>query len=109
MVKNMKLVYHNKEILLIECKSFWERFRGFMMQRNIKHSLLFNRCNSIHTFFMKEAIDVILCNQENVILYYYHALKPNHIIWPKHGVSKVYELPVGFFDIQLQDKLEVKK
>jgi len=109
MVKYMKLIYRGKEISLIECKSFFERFRGFMMQKNIDHCLLFDRCNSIHTFFMREAIDVIYCNSENVILYYYQNVKPNHIILPKRGVSKVYELPVGFFDIHLGDTLEVKE
>ena len=37
--------------------------------KNINKALLFNHCNSIHTFFMKSNIDVILCNKDNKILW----------------------------------------
>ena len=104
----MKLIYQDREIKLVECKSFFSRFRGFMLQKNIQHALLFQKCNSIHTFFMKEAIDVIFCNEDNIILYYYKGLRPNHIIWPRKGATKVYETPVDYFDIKISDKLEVK-
>lgn len=103
----MKLSYHNKEINLIECQSFFSRFKGFMFCKTINHALLFKRCNSIHTFFMKSNIDVIFCNADNVILYYFNNVTPNKVILPKKGVFQVYELPVGYFDIMINDKLEV--
>lgn len=105
---NMKLVYHNKEIQLVECNSFFSRFRGFMMCKDINRALLFNHCNSIHTFFMVSNIDVVLCDDSNKVLYYYHNLAPNKVILPKRGVTRVYELPVDYFDIKISDKLEVK-
>ena len=105
----MLLIYKNKKINLYECKSFFSRLKGFMFQKNINHSLLFNRCNSIHTFFMKENIDVIMCDKNNVILYYYSNLKKNKIILPKKNVYKVYETPANFFNIKISDKMEVKK
>lgn len=105
----MKLRYQNKDIELIECKSFFSRFKGFMMCKNINHALLFGNCNSIHTFFMISNIDVILCNDDNVILYYYKDLAPNKVILPKRGVTKVFELPVNYFDIKINDKLEVER
>ena len=61
----MKLVYKKKEIQLTECTTFFSRLKGFMFERNINKALLFNKCNSIHTFFMKEAIDVIFCDEDN--------------------------------------------
>lgn len=105
----MKLIYNNKEITLVECKTFFSRFKGFMLQKNIDKALLFNNCNSIHTFFMKQNIDVILCNKNNEILYYYKNLPPNKIILGKNNVHKVFELPVQCFDIQLNERLEIKK
>lgn len=104
----MKLVYRNKEIKLVECKTFFSRFKGFMMCKNIDYALLFKKCNSIHTFFMISNIDVILCNDDNVILYYYKDVSPNRVILPKGGVTRVYELPVNYFDIHINEKLEVK-
>ena len=64
----MKLIYNNKEIELIDCVSYYSRLKGFMFKKNINNALLFNKCNSIHTFFMKENIDVIMCDKDNNIL-----------------------------------------
>ena len=105
----MKLIYQNKEINGKECKTFFSRFMGFMFKKNITTFLYFNHCNSIHTFFMKENIDVILCDKNNTILYYYHNLSPNHIILPKRKVTKVYELPTNYYNIKLNEKVEIKK
>ncbi len=101
----MKLIYENKEINLTECKSFFTRLKGFMFKKNIDNALLFNKCNSIHTFFMKENIDVIMCNKNNEILYYYNNLSKNKIILPKKNVYKVYETPVNYFNIKINTKV----
>ncbi len=105
----MNLIYHNKSISLKECKSFYSRLKGFMFTSTINHALFFNHCNSIHTFFMKTPIAVILCNKENTILYYYPILSPNKIILPKKHVTKVYELPIEYFNIKIGDRLEIEK
>lgn len=105
----MKLIHNNKEITLKECKSFYSRFKGFMFKKNIDTSLLFNHCNSIHTFFMKSNIDIIMCNKENIVLYYYKNTPKNKIILPKKNVTKTYETPANYFDIKINDKLEVIK
>ena len=104
----MKLIYNNKEINLIECKSFYKRFKGFMFIKNIDKALLFDRCNSIHTFFMKRNIDVIMCDKENTILYYYRNLSKNKVILPKKGVKKVFETPNEYFDIKIGKKMIIK-
>ena len=104
----MELIYQNKSINLTECTTFMTRLKGFMFQRNINKALLFNHCNSIHTFFMKEPIDVIMCNKENIILYYYKNLKKNKIILPKRGVSKTIELPVNYFEFKVKERVEIK-
>ncbi len=105
----MKLQYKNKYIELYECKTFFERFKGFMFTRAIDKALLFNNCNSIHTFFMFNNIDVILCDKSNKVLYYYKDVKRNRIILPKKKVVKVYETPASFFDIKTDDYVEVLK
>lgn len=104
----MKLIYENKEIKLKECKSFYERLMGFMFKKNINISLLFNKCNSIHTFFMKENIDVIMCDKDNNILFFYKDLPKNKIILPKKGVKKVFETPSSYFDIKIGKKMIIK-
>ena len=105
----MQLIYKNKKIEGKECKNFIDRLKGFMLQKNIKTFLYFNHCNSIHTFFMKENIDVILCDKNNTILYYYKNLPPNKIIFPKKKVSKIYELPTNYFNFKEKEKVEIKQ
>lgn len=101
----MKLIYDNKEIELINCKSFFKRFRGFMLKKNIDKALLFDKCNSIHTFFMRENIDVIMCDKNNKVLFYYRNLGKNKVILPKKGVRKVFETPGNYFDVVIGKKM----
>lgn len=104
----MKLIYKNKDIDLYECKDFFSRLKGFMFTKNIDKALLFDRCNSIHTFFMKENIDVIMCDKDNKILFFYNDLSRNKIILPKKGVTKVFETPSNYFDIVINEKVMIK-
>ena len=91
----MKLVYDNKSIDIVECRTFFSRLKGFMFKKKIDYAIVFNRCNSIHTFFMKTNIDVIMCDKDDNILFYYHDLGKNKIIFPKKKVYKTIELPIS--------------
>ena len=104
----MRLLYNDKEIVLYECKSFFSRLKGFMFTKNINKALLFDKCNSIHTFFMKENIDVIMCDNNNVILFYYKNMGKNKVILPKKGVKKVFETPSNYFDIKIGERMIIK-
>ena len=104
----VNLIYGNKNIVLFECKSFFDRLKGFMFTKNINNALLFDKCNSIHTFFMKENIDVIMCDNNNVILFYYNNMGKNKVILPKKGVRKVFETPGNYFDIKIGERMIIK-
>ena len=104
----MKLIYKNKDIDLYECKDFFSRLKGFMFTKNIDKALLFDRCNSIHTFFMKENIDVIMCDKDSKILFFYNDLSRNKVILPKKGVTKVFETPSNYFDIKINERMIIK-
>ena len=104
----MLLEYNNKKIKIVNCVSFFSRLKGFMFKKEINNALLFNKCNSIHTFFMKCNIDVIMCNKDNKILYYYNNLGKNKVILPKKGVYKTIELPVNYFDIEIGKYIRIK-
>lgn len=105
----MIIKYDNKTIDVVECKTFFSRLKGFMFEKNIEHALLFDKCNSIHTFFMKANIDVIMCDSENKILSFYSNLTKNKIIWPQKKVTKVVELPVNYFNVKINDYLDIKQ
>ena len=80
-----------------------------MMEKNINRALLFDKCNSIHTFFMKENIDVIMCDNDNKVLFVYKDLTKNKIILPKKGVRKVFETPSEYFDIKIGKRMIINE
>lgn len=89
----MKLIIKNNKIDIIICNSFSSRFKGFMFKKNIDKVLCFPKCNSIHTFFMLNKIDIIMTDKNNKVIYIYNNLKPFKIILPKKNVYYTYELP----------------
>lgn len=76
-------------------KSFYDRMMGFMGKTNITYGILFPKCNSIHTFFMKEEIDVIGLNQRNEIIFLERKVSKNKIIKINTEIKKtsILELP----------------
>ena len=105
----MYLFVNKKKIEIIDCLSFSSRLMGFMFQKDkIKAGKRFPKCKSIHTFFMKENIDVIMCDNDNKVLYFYGDLPKNKIILPKNGVRKIFETPSGYFDIKINERMIIK-
>ena len=83
--------YNN--IIIKEAKSFKERLLGLMFKKDIKEGLLFNNCRSIHTFFMKEPIDIICTDKKDNIIKTYKSVKPNKILIAPKNTKNIYELP----------------
>ena len=88
----MHIVIENKLINLKEANTFKDKLLGLMFKKNIDYALKL-KCNGIHTFFMREKIDVVLCDKDNNVLYIYKNLKKNRIIFPKRKVYYTYEFP----------------
>ena len=111
MFNNKKIKIGNfQNIKIYECINFYNRLTGLMFKKNINYGLLFKKCNSIHTFFMKENIDVIMTDKNNKILYYYNNLKPNKIILPKKGVYNTYEFPANkLTHIKINEYIKIVK
>ena len=87
------LKYKNVEIK--EAKTFYKRLTGLMFKKNIKYGLLFDKCKSIHTFFMKEEIDIIFTDSNDKIIKAYKCVNPRRILLAPKGATRVYELPKG--------------
>lgn len=93
----MYILINNKKIDIKEAITFKERLLGFIQKTNINYGMLFRKCNSIHTFFMKENIDVIGLNENNIVIYKYENLPKNQIIKIENDIknTSVLELPKG--------------
>ena len=104
----MYIIKDNIKIQIKTCNNIFNRFLGLMFKKNIDYGLCFPKCNSIHTFFMKVSIDVIMTDKNYKILYIFNNLKPNKIILPKKNVYYTFELPINKFNFEINEKLKVK-
>ncbi len=104
----MKLLIDKKYIKIKEAITYRDRLVGLIGQTNIDFGVLFKNCNGIHTFFMKEAIDVIGLNEKNEIIFIERNCTKNKIVKIHHQAKKtsILELPKNTSQsLQLGDQL----
>lgn len=91
----MKLVLNQEEIPIVVADTFSKRLMGLIGKKEIDFGMLFLKCNSIHTYFMKEKIDCIGLNEENEIVFIERNLEKNRIIRINRSIKKtsILELP----------------
>lgn len=83
-------------------ENFFSRSVGLLSKKSMSEAeaLVIKPCNSIHTFFMKFAIDVLFVNKKNEIVALYENVKPWRIL-PIHLTSKyVIELAAGQIEVK---------
>ncbi|MDO4375861.1 MAG: DUF192 domain-containing protein [bacterium] len=79
---------------IITAKTYMQKLTGLMGKKNINYGMFFPEVSSIHTFFMKESIDVIGLNDAMVVTSIYEDVKPNKILILKNA-KHTLELPRG--------------
>lgn len=95
-------VYNSSKNIVIAtqvkvAKNFFTRTIGLLSRKSLskEEGLVIKPCSSIHTFFMKFAIDVLFINKKGQIIALYENVKPWKIL-PLHFTSSyVIELPAG--------------
>ncbi len=103
----MKIVINKQEFNVDVANTFKKRFLGLMGKKNIKKGLFFPKTGSIHTFFMKEAIDVIMIDKDNYVIYYQKSIPKNKILIKKKAYHTI-ELPNNsLININIHDKLTI--
>lgn len=105
----MYLIIKNKKIFIKKCDHFFSKLRGFTLKKNINYGIRLKKCNSIHTFFMKEKIDIIMTDKNNKVIKVYNNLKKNKIILPQKNVYYTYELPNNYNDYKIGDTLNINE
>lgn len=73
------------------------RMRGLLGKKELPsgHGLWIQPGNSIHTFFMRFAIDVVFASKNNLVVRTYHSLPPFRLTPWIPGARSVLELPAG--------------
>lgn len=85
------------------------RIKGLMFTKNVNYAMLFNKCNWIHTFFMRDKIDVIYLSKNEKILKIQEHIKPWRICKPVRKAYYTLELPnntVKNFSINFDSQIE---
>lgn len=90
----------NQQLLISNLRiadSMITRLRGLLgtQQLPADQALWIHRCNSIHTFFMKYAIDCVFLDREMVIKSIKSDVRPGRIVWPQWGATTVVEMKSG--------------
>ena len=75
--------------------TFWTRFRGLQFRRELPagEGLLIAPCRSVHTHWMRFAIDIVMIDAEGTVLKVRRALKPWRACNGPKQTRAVLELP----------------
>ena len=104
----MEILIKNKKFNLEVANSFTKRLIGLMGKKEINNGIFFPKTRSIHTFFMRDNIDIIMINKDNIVVYFKKNLKKNKIIIKKEAYHTI-ELPKdSISNLNIGDKLTIK-
>ena len=104
----MYINVNNNKINIFINKNFISKLKGLMFKKTFNYGICLVKCNSIHTFFMKQPIDVYMTDKNYQILYIYKNLKKNKIILPKKNVYYTFELPINITNYKLNEKIKLQ-
>lgn len=95
-----------KSFELKTCTKFKDRLLGNCFKKEINQILCFPKCNSIHTFFMRRNIDVVMLDKNKTVKYVSPNVKPWRIILPKKDIYYTLEFPCNENIYKIKDVLK---
>ena len=99
----------NKQILNVDyADTFYKRFKGLMGKKEFS-PLFFPNTGSIHTFFMKTNIDVIMLDKEMRVIFIKRNISKNRIIIQKKAKYTIEFSPNTTDFIKINDLVTIKK
>lgn len=103
----MYVVINNKKYDIEYMNTFFKRLKGLMLKKDkINKIYVFPRCCSIHTYFMKQNIDVCMLDKNYKVTYVKENLVPNRILI-KNGYYTL-EMPLGVAkNIKINDIIKI--
>ena len=89
---------------------FWPRLAGLQFRRPLASDagLLLVPCNSVHTCFMRFAVDVVFLDGNGSVLAVRRSLRPWRLAWGPRKSHAVLELLAGSADLQPGEKLRLE-
>ena len=103
----MKVIIDEQVFDIDLANTFKKKLIGLMGKKSIKNGLLFPKTRSIHTFFMKEPIDIIMINKNNIVIDFRKNFPKWRILIKKKAYHTI-ELPQNsLHNISIGDKLTI--
>lgn len=106
-LKQTRVTIGNSAVCVYIAETYFQKLRGLLgikSQDFFPNAIAIKDCKSIHTFGMKNKLDVIFISHDDVVVKVYRNLKPNRILSQKNSVyvlesiSGSFELPeIGSF------------
>ena len=112
----MRLINQTKSLVLAEHVTFvntpFKRIKGLLGQKAFLpgQGIILYPCNSVHTFFMHFAIDVLFVDSNYRVIKVFSNLSPNRITGIYWRSSRAIELPAGISELthtQNKDQLQL--
>lgn len=77
--------------------NLWTRMKGLLGTQSLtaEQAMWIHRCQSIHTFFMKFAIDCVFVDQNLTVVDVVEQVVPSRIVFPRYKASSVIEMKAG--------------
>lgn len=106
----MYITIKNRKINIFLSKSIFKKFKGLMFEKEtIDYGICLVNCSSIHTFFMRQNIDICATDKYNNILFLKEKLKRNKVLFIK-GAYYIYELPLNIVkELKINTKLKIEE
>lgn len=97
----------------VAARSYFSRMKGLLGTEKLEtgEGLVIERCNAIHTFFMRMKIDVIFVDRDGQVVRYFAEAPTYRLFWGGWKARAVLELPAGTIrrtGTQLGDLLECR-
>ena len=90
---------------------FWSRLAGLQFRRPLPSDagLLLVPCNSVHTCFVRFAVDVVFLDGNGLVLAIRRSLRPWRLAWGPPKSHAVLEVIAGSADLQPGEKLRLER
>ncbi|MEZ0392377.1 MAG: DUF192 domain-containing protein [Pseudobdellovibrionaceae bacterium] len=110
-----KLFNSDMKLLLPDLRKadrMFSRVKGLLGTSHLpaESGLWIHPCNSIHTFFMKYAIDCVFVDSDLQVKALVKDIQPGRMVWPVWGARSVIELSSGSIEklgLKVGDQLHV--
>jgi uncharacterized protein len=89
---------------------FWSRFRGLQFCRELPlgEGVLLVPCSSIHTMWLRFAIDAVMLDRTGRVLAVYQAIRPWRMVFAPRGTHAVLEAAAGGLSLAVDEVVALR-